>query len=452
MEDKEKKEKETRVWVKRFKIAILCTLTALIVLATATYIIFLITHKDKKRNTNVDSNKTTSALIEKNLFEGFNNVSSTGKYSFRLSDEDINQIILNADVKDLLWDKALNLYYDSSDGNHFYVDLKKTLGVKTRVDYSFENVGFTADGKHIYALNTKTMGKLNYFPCHLDVSTFLDKLSEKTGLPISYLDGAYLSSPIEFIEYFPDASVKSYLKELIALKPQCFKLDPGSMFGFDIDFSLFNNSSIPGKETSETNKELSELVKANVTEDFLYSIGTGETNTAYNVSMGDINFMLGFKLDLLENITFTNELTSKEIDIGFDDIYVYIKDSTHLCFIEVLSINGYKLYIENDAIIDLISYPFSLRMGFMINTLSSLNGSTLSKESELGKFAFNQLTKVTNGLASIFSYISYEENDYYLDINLEDFIAQIIGIELYDYQVVVNTSIPNSFDLVFTKA
>lgn len=68
----------------------------MVVLLTATYITYLVTHKDKNRNDNTYSNNDNVSLIEKNMIDAFSNTKDTGKFSFRLSDQDINQMLKNA--------------------------------------------------------------------------------------------------------------------------------------------------------------------------------------------------------------------------------------------------------------------------------------------------------------------------------------------------------------------
>ena len=153
--DKDKNKKH-----KKLKIALLVGSIFLLITLVVLLIIIINLVKDNNRSTYVRRNIDSSEIIKKNYIDGFNSTSSTGKFSYILPEEDINELL--AIGNDSLNDKHIeSIYYsvDESGIRYFYVDLTKVV-IKTCVVIS-AIPSITDSSTVSLSIHSVTIGKIN---------------------------------------------------------------------------------------------------------------------------------------------------------------------------------------------------------------------------------------------------------------------------------------------------
>lgn len=415
----------------------------IVLLFTLTYLIFLISHKDSNRNPTVKKETSNIQLIQKNLIEGFKNTKDTGKFSFRMSDEDINQILLNS-TEGLLSGKEESCYIDSKTST-FYVDYKSTLGVKTRVSYVFDNYGINPSKEHVLIpTQVPKMGMLPYMWGHrINFESFINEVSKKSGLPIRWENAMLIVSPNKLFEYFPNENIKSFVNGLINAKPECVSIDPNSLFGFDINFSLFSGSSLPNKEVSDVLPDLYSQVSNSLTNEFLESIPSGESKKACSISVSDINKVISSKFSkrVFEHVSI--DLTDVDVSLEVSDLYISLTDTGHVSFIMPVSINGYKLnFVVNS---DFIASSNKIMFEFRLIKKAMLNNVAF-QDNYVEDAIISELSKCLDVVADSFSYISYTSSNYTLCFDFKN----TLGPGLYEGSVTSNVLDPKGFDIIVT--
>ena len=341
---KVKEEKENHPFKHKLKVLLTLFLCLVVVLLIATYITYLITHKDKNRNPNAYRNNDNVSLIEKNMIDAFSNIKDTGKFSFRLLDQDINQMLKNAS-NDVLPSNAESIYYESKGNHHYFcIDLKPKLLVETKVVIDTLIEGVTIDNLVILQIIKVSMGKLPYIKDTFLNEEFFSKLSEYSLLPISYSKDSkrIIINPVSFMEYFPSGDQIDILKELINSKPDIIKATGDSLFGFDIDFSSFRSSNQVNPNRSEEVIDLKARVESSITEDFLDSIPSGESKVACSFTLGELNRLIYNSINVLDKEIHGHSLTENKCVLGITDVFGYV-ESGNFIYRVVFSINAYEI-------------------------------------------------------------------------------------------------------------
>ncbi|MBQ0009225.1 MAG: hypothetical protein KBS97_03015 [Firmicutes bacterium] len=420
----------------------------IVLLFTLTYLIFLISHKDSSRNPTVKKETTNIQLIQKDLIEGFKNTKDTGRFSFRMSDEDINQILLNS-TEGLLSGKEESCYIDSKVST-FYVDYKSTLGVKTRVSYVFDNYGINPSKEHVLIpTQVPRMGMLPYMWGHrMNFESFINEVSKKSGLPIRWENAMLIVSPNKLFEYFPNENIKSFVNGLISAKPECVSIDPNSLFGFDIDFSLFRGSNIPGKDISDTLPNLYSQVNDSLTPEFLGSISSGESKKACSISVADINKLIYSKFSKRVIEQASIDLTDVDVTLKVDDLYVSLIDTSHLAILMPVSINGYNLYFVNNSIIT--TFPKTMVVNFEILTKVMLNNVEFPKEGYVGNVVISSLLESLNDICKDISYMNFKSDSNTLSLDLSNIEKTNPDFTFYNGTISTNVVDPKGFDVIVT--
>lgn len=449
MENEEQKKDKKKS--KRFKIGLIITICIDLVLLVAVYVTFIVTHKDEGRNRHQPNSFTASQVIESNLVEAFKDTKTTGKFSFRLSDNDINQIISKSEVS-LPWKKGLNLYYETHDQeNHFYVDFKTTLGVITRVDYSFSLTSLTSSNQKVFSLTSKRMGKLPYFPHISGLSDFISELKTKTGLPFEFTDkNELIVSPYNLIECFPNESIKSYLKELVNLKPECLLIsnDP-SLFGFDIDLSLFKKNTPISKEiVSELNEDIYERVDNSITYDFLNSIEEGESIVASSLEVKEINKMISLVSNYVDTRV-TSSVNDRLLNFEVSDIFMVIKDENKVSFVIDYSFNGYIVQFICPSTIFDVGDEFMISIS--LDNKLTLGDYELTNNSVIQTILIEELKQTLTSLDEEYSFIEYNKLNNVLSFDFTDVGSSIYIFNDYSHYIDVVNAVPQAFNFVVSK-
>ena len=436
-DDNKKKHRKLKIY--------LTTIGSLfIIVCTIIYLTYLFTHRDSNRNPTSKVDNSNIQLIQKNLLDGFKNTKETGKYSFRISDEDINQILLNS-CDDLLSGKEESCYI-SSDTSTFYVDYKPTLGVKTRVQYKFNNYGVNTLNEHFFILeDVPKMGSLPYMFGHrINFESFIKEVSKNSGLPLRWENAMLVASPVKLFDYFPSEDIKSFMKGLISAKPECILVDPNSLFGFDINLSLFKSNNIPTKEVSELLPDLYSQVSGSITPEFLSSIPSKESKEACILKVSDINKLISSKFTKKVIGHASLDLSDVEVILEVNDLYVSLLDTGHLTFVMPVSINGYMIYFINNS--NITTSPNEMIMEIELSNTPTLNGLEI-KGSYLGDVVISELSSVLTSVSSGYSYLSFVDGNktWYFDFN--DIITSI----LYEGSITPIVGEPSGFSVIVTS-
>lgn len=448
--EKEEQKKDKKIG-KRFKIGLIITICVDLILLIALYVTFIVTHKDEGRNKHQPNCFTTTQVIESNLVEAFKDTKTTGKFSFRLSDDDINQIIAKSGVS-LPWKKALNFYYEGqNEENHFYADFKTTLGVITRADYSFSFSGFTSSNQKVFSLTNKTMGKLPYLKRISGLNDFFSDLKTKSGLPFEFTDkNELVTTPYALIEYFPNENVKSYLKEIVSMKPECLEIaNDQSLFGFDINFSLLNNNSLISKEISEELEEdIHERVRSSITYDFLNSISDGESFVAESLQVKEINKMMSLVSEY-QSERVTASVNDRLLIFGVADVFMVIKDENKVDFVFNYLFNGYTVQFIYACTLFNVGDEFliSIRLG---NELT-LGDQELTNSSVIQSILIEELKQTLTSLDEEYSYIEYNKLNGVLSFDFTDIGNDIPIFNDYSHYIDVVNAVPQAFNFVVSK-
>ncbi len=408
---KAKEEKENHPFKHKLKVLLTLFLCLTVVLLTAVYITYLVTHKDTNRNPNTYNENSNVSLIEKNMIDAFSNTKDTGKFSFSLSDSDINQMIKN--VSDhVLNDKCQSMYYESKDGHHyFYIDLKPKLFVTTRVVIDTSIVGVTNINEVVLQINKVSMGKLPYIKqANYLNEDFFNKLSEYSLLPIKYSKSTktIITYPYKLMEYFPSGEYMDILKELIDTKPEVLKATGDSLFGFNIDFSSFRSNNHKSPERSEEVIDLKERVESSITEDFLDSIPSGESKVACSFTLGELNRLIYTSINVLDKEIHEHSLTENKCILGITDVFGYV-ESGNFIYRVVFSINGYE--IDFDIKSEIYEFNKDLMISFYTGASVKCGGVEFGIKNELTKQIRGSFETVLQNVAETSPGLKYSRDN-----------------------------------------
>ncbi|MCQ2976391.1 MAG: hypothetical protein MJ232_00040 [archaeon] len=444
-----KEEKENHPFKHKLKVLITLFLCLVVVLLTATYITYLVTHKDKNRNPNAYSNNENISLIEKNMIDPFSNTKDTGKFSFRLSDQDINQMLKNAS-NDVLPENAESIYYESKDDHHYFcVDLKPKLLVETRVVIDALIEGVTTDNLVVIQISKVSMGKLPFIKDTFLNEEFFSKLSKYSLLRISYSKDVQriIVDPVSFMKYFPSGGRMDILRELIDSKPEVIKPTGDSLFGFDIDFSPFrSNNRNPNR--SEEVMDLKERVESSITEDFLDSIPSGESKVACLFTLGELNRLIYNSIKVLDKETHEHSFTDNKCLLGVTDVYAYV-ESGNFIYRVVLSINGYEIDfdIKSEISDDFNELVLILWTGVNVEC----GGCKFTVYDPISVFIRSCLDEVLTDFASHYNYLEYWNTNLSLRFDFSYLEDSILSLIFYESKIKVSYLEPIAFEFVFVK-
>jgi len=448
---KVKEEKENHPFKHKLKVLLTLFLCLVVVLLTATYITYLVTHKDKNRNTNAYSNNDNVSLVEKNMIDAFSNIKDTGKFSFCLSDSDINQMIKNAS-NHVLNDKSESMYYESKDGHHyFYIDLRPKIFVSTRVVIDTSVMGVTNANEVVLQINKVSMGKLPYIKqANYLNENFFNKLSEYSLLPIKYSKSTktIITYPYKLMDYFPSGEYMDILKELINAKPEVIKSTGDSLFGFDIDFSSFRSSNQVNPNRSEEVIDLKERVESSITEDFLDSIPSGESKVACSFTLGELNRLIYNSINVLDKEIYEHSLTENKFVLVITDVFGYV-ESSNFIYRVVFCINGYEIDFDIKSEISDDFNELLLILWTGVNVESG--GCEFKVDDALSITIRSYLEEVLTDFASKYDYLEYRNTNQSLTFDFSYIGDSILSLIFYDLRIKVSYLDPINFEFIVTS-
>ena len=451
MDNVEEEKKDNKKKHKKLKIWLTIVSCALVVLLTATYVTYLITHKDKNRNPNTYNENLSVSLIEKNMIDAFSMSKDTGKFSFTLPEQDINQMLKNA--KDhIVEDYVESIYYEAKDNHHyFYIDLKSKLLVETRVVFDTSLEGLTSDNALVLQIDKVTMGKLPYLNKAKYLNEeFFKSLSEYSLLPIKFDNSSkkLIVEPLKFMDYFPSGGYMDFLKELISLKPEIMKPSLTSLFGFEIDFTSFRSSKYVIPKRSESIQNIKEVVDSSITEDFIDSLEYDVPTSACTLSLANLNGVISKYLNVFEKEIYSSELSQNQCLLGFSDLYV-IMDSNTFTYRIRFSINGYD--IDFDVTSEVVDPSNNLLLKIVTGLECKTNELEIPHESNIREIVIKNLNKALINMVASYEYMSYVVGDLSLSLDFSYIFSSIPGYLVFEGSIIPAYTEEPYFDFVITK-
>lgn len=345
MEKKEKKRFLTKKKVIVFSLTLL-----LLVLALILALIYFL-RNDNNRSTYQNSDVSTEEVIKKKYIDAFKNTKNNGKFTYILTDDDINQMLSAADLPN----KFEAVYYSSSSNiSTFYIDLKQTSFFKTRLVINTE-VTANDDMTYKVKITSLTSGKLealNYYKKHgIFTSENLSKIIQSSALPMTYLEeeNSFLIEPLKFIDRFPSSNMGNIINDLMKENQNYVALN-SSLFGFDFDFSFIKSEPISEHENKNIREELLDQINS-LNES---SFGVKNEIEIYNISTKDFKNLCKSPISSYKEEIFSSQTQDK---ICFDIVGIdySFKDAQTGQFKVVLSLNGCLVSLSIDTSISVSS-------------------------------------------------------------------------------------------------
>lgn len=403
-------------FLKRFKIYMLLS-AALLVAILATLLILITTRfKDNNRSSYQNRNLSYTEIVKKNYINGFENTKNTGKFSYILPNEDINEL-LSLGLKSLNDKHIKNIYFDTDQNGlrYFFVDLAK-VGVKTRVVIS--TVPSVKDTNTIkLSIASVSMGKVNaltllqkrgylsndyinpYFKaCHLPISFDQDNLSFEV-------------KPYDWIKIFPTSAIGDYLFSTSKSIENAYSFN-SNVFGFNLDISkLSSGKEFTNVDTSHVPNIYDEVKEGCISQ--FPSMSDGETKRIYSFSEEDLNKHIksSFVSEIDEEITST--LINTKVGFKLVGANVHIDKIDELTLTLFFSINGYLLDVDTT-----LTYVSSPLVYF---------GAYFQKHAISSPMINAALSNVLSKLTDKYSYFDYTASEM-LYLNLES-LNEDIDIE-----------------------
>ena len=400
--DKNKKHKKLKIILLVGSIFLLITLVVLLII-----IINLV--KDNNRSDYVRRNIDFSEIIKKNYIDGFNSTSSTGKFSYILPEEDINELL--AIGNDSLNDKHIeSIYYsvDESGIRYFYVDLTKVV-IKTRVVIS--TIPSITDSSTVsLSIHSVTIGKINALS-YLQrngylTSNYLDTYFKACHLPITY-DESSLSfkiTPFNYIDEFPNSEIGEELFIKAKGVENALQLN-NSLFGFDMDLSRIRSSNVSFNDVDTTDIPNIHDEILNGSEDSYPSMSTLESKTIYSLNEETLNKLVKSSFVSNKREEIVSSLTENKVSYDIKGINVHIDVIDKITFKIFLSVNSYLVDVDVELIYA-SSSPFSFKANFIVES----SGSPVVNKA---------LGNALSSLADEYNYLTYQTSNKLFSINFE---------------------------------
>ena len=408
MEEKEVNKKGKRKFFKRVKV-IVCLFASILVIAITVLVCILISRfKDTNRSNYQSRGISSSEIISKNYIDGFSNISTTGKFSFIVPEEDINEL-LGVGVKSLNDKYIKDIYFDIDELGYqnFYVDLVK-VGVKTRVVISTvpSILDETTIKLDIYSVS---MGKVNT----LDMlkkkgyisKQFIDPFFKASSLPIVFDEDSlsFLISPYSFIKKFPNTYMGEYIFNTLKNISNAYSFN-SNIFGFDADISKLSSH----KEYVEVNKVDTLDVYFSVKEGCISNYDSmleGETRSIYSLTEEVFNKHIKSSFVSNKKEEVSSSYTTNKVIFDLLGANIHLDQSDKINVTLFLLINNYIISIDT-------------YLSYISSSSSIFFGGYFELQSNLDPFINESLKDVISSLSDRYSYFEYTPNEM-LRITLE---------------------------------
>ena len=350
-------EKDREKKRKRLKLLISISLSGTLLLATILFVMWFIILQDQNRNQHVRSDKTYNEIITKNYVKAFEDTKNSGKFSYFLPDEDVNDL-LDDGVKAIKDKHIESIYFEySENGTHvFYVDLKRTF-IKTRVvlttyveDYGDDYVNLKILTTKIGKLEcTKRLQRKGYL-----TSKWLDSYFEASHLPMSYDEGKQIIKVEikKYIKDFPETKISKNFFNLALKDKQTVSINPGNL-GFSVDFSKIRSMETiefsPGVDP--ISNFYNELKDGCESVDFS-TLSVGESAVAYSIEENILSNLL--KASISSELKETISYGASNVTFDLVDAQTEFKPNDEIDVNLIFSLNGYL--VNSSSTINLYDY------------------------------------------------------------------------------------------------
>ena len=291
-----KKEESNNKRSKRLRRYISISVSVSLFLATVLLVMWFILLRDTNRNTHTRSGLTTSQIIEKNYVKGFKNTKNNGKFSYILSEDDMNDLLYDG-VKEAKDKHVESIYFENNKNGQytFYVDLKKTF-IKTRAvvstyveDYGYDYVNLKIISVKMGKVeSTKTLIKKGYL-----TSDWIDRYFKACHLPITYNEKTkVLTYEVgNYFNVFPETKISKTFFNLAQQDKTRLSVDPSTL-GFIVDFSkLRSKDDLSINTSADPIPNFYDELKASCETEFA-GMSMGEEKTIYSISEHDFANLL----------------------------------------------------------------------------------------------------------------------------------------------------------------
>ena len=328
---------------KKIPLALVLSIGIPIVLIATLLIVLVSILSDKNRNTHVKSDAQYAEIVKKNVIKGFKDTETTGKFTFSLEEDDINDLLGGA-AEALNTKYVESIYYENKEDKHtFYVDLGG-IPIKSRVALT-TSIKDSNDSKIHLNIDSIKVGKLNASNfVTKKLFEFSDKINSyftSAHIPVS-LDSEnkdFVVDPFSYISTFPEGSTTSVFWDIIEENKDLVTIEK-SKFGLTVDFSAFRSS--PDLAVKEYTDPLPDF-KANIEEKTPYEYGIASTGNVkvYWITEDVFNQLLQASLPTDKKEELTSTLTDKKAVFNLVGTKTTIITDEIIDVGTIYSLNGY---------------------------------------------------------------------------------------------------------------
>lgn len=406
---------------KAYKIATI-SLISIVLLGLLAILIAFILLNDNHKNTHIDSKEENTEIIKKNFVNGFSNTSLDGVFSFKLSNDDINQMLMNA-YRSIGDTSIESIYYEQVDAFHyFYVDLPRTCMVPSRVvieTYIDHIDGYTFD----LVVSKVTKGKINIFDKAYNKGYmkdgYVNKILEASKLPIRYDETkeVFKVNVLDTMEYFPKGDIKEAIIGYINLNKAKYITLGSALFDFNINFSSLRSSSYLKSESILDNVDIKSRLMDSISSFDASSIAVNDEIEVATLSNKEYSNYLSSEIDSSLKEVYTSSLTSREATFEFEYVHALFNNDS-IAYKVNISISGYEIDLSMSAS-KLGSYP-NYRYNLSLNTKTCFGDTEIDNELSIAKLGKAYMYKLFKSLGSKYDFYTYssESNVFGFDFSV----------------------------------
>lgn len=444
--DNKKKNKIPKIFLITFVALLIITFCILL-------IVYVSLHKDDTRTAYTQKGISNEEILNKSFVEGFKATKDFGKYTYKISDEDLKELVYNGfnATKDKLPKKVENITMETNGNKQIYhIDLSLPI-VKSRINIETELKYFDKLERYGYNINYMHLGKLDVASSLLNKGYFTNEICDifftNSCLPFkANLDEGMLEIDYtNLINKMPSGEIVNLLKNFMLNNKEYMGFS-SDFIGFQIDFTNLRSDNFNAKNKSvgeATN--IYEKVKNNFTKDKLTPLTTGETTTLTHISFDELNasFTHSLKTNVVEE-KYTSSLTNQIAIIKVDKLILNPLSTKEVRIDSFISINGFLVDLSFNANVTNDTTPNNFVIGFQFNDTKGIYlGNT--------KVDANGLVKhiVINSITSL-NFVSYQDPIKTLKVTFKSVIdnSKIIGVDAFDFNSILNT---DGIDLTATR-
>ena len=434
-------------------ILVISTSSFLFIIAVCLILVFAIL-TDKNTSTHQKSDNESAEIIKKNYVKGFKNTGNSGIFSFSMDENDINDLF--AEANENIKDKHISKkYYQSIDNHHyFYIDLKNTFQVKTRVVLDTVVTSINDDFSYNLGIVSCKMGKTNALTMLKKANILSEDIFYSNYLPIKYNEDSneFVVSPLTFIDLFPKVETSDLFFGIAKDHLNLFSFNQ-SLLGFNLDFSKLSTSESSEIDLTTEYNLYNDLKSACESVDFS-SLSLGESYTCHSINQDVMTSLLSKCCASQENEIIESPLTEEKVIFSVTAVKAKMKQDNIIELSLSYSLNAYNIDIVNEIeLIDTSTTYFNLSF----ESRNSFKIGTYSYEGKNDKF----VGLITNKIVSLFSnlaetqsnFFTFNNNNQTLNINLETMNNNFSDLDLkYSYKSVQVNQTTKALDFVLTKA